>query len=500
MLNTYCCKSFEFQRQPTLFVCRKWQALLFATMSIDLDWGKLDASFASSFIDAFNRQLESIPRPSFIGPIEVTSFDFGSQPPDIELVDMRDIYPDFLDDDDEDEDDQDEEGGNDDNLNPAERGAAVRSATSSEPLLARREGPDQDRDCNRDEDDDNDEFEWVSRRGARRGLAMEEAAPMYYHHLPPHIRYARGPASDVFTLAHPAAHPPSPHSPATSSSPALFGSGSVVGGNANVVWDGNAEEEGMRGVPGAEAAATATATHSKNATTRISSSTVPSWSSSFSGARQTHSPTRSPAAPSSSSSPPSPFSPHRDLADTTVDPPPPPAPPLPTQTTAHDEPPAVEHPNLQLHLFVTWHSDLRLTLTTSLRINYPSPLFMSLPIKLSVTGLVFNGEIAVAYEGGRRVHLCVLDDLDPYGPSARRSVISQGSTPSDPDGDDAHEAKRLPVGQRLLPEIFIESELGQADKHVLKNVTRIEKFIQDVFRRTIEEELVFPNFHTLVLR
>jgi distribution and morphology protein 12 len=167
---------------------------------------------------------------------------------------------------------------------------------------------------------------------------------------------------------------------------------------------------------------------------------------------------------------------------------------------AHDEPPAVEHPNLQLHLFVTWHSDLRLTLTTSLRINYPSPLFMSLPIKLSVTGLVFNGEIAVAYEGGRRVHLCVLDNLDPYGPSARRSAISQGSTPSDPDGDDVHEAKPLPVGQRLLPEIFIESELGQADKHVLKNVTRIEKFIQDVFRKTIEDELVFPNFHTLVLR
>jgi distribution and morphology protein 12 len=161
---------------------------------------------------------------------------------------------------------------------------------------------------------------------------------------------------------------------------------------------------------------------------------------------------------------------------------------------------ADEHPNLQLHLLVSWHSDLRLTLTTSLRINYPSPLFMSLPIKLSVTGLVFEGELAVAYEGGRRVHLCVLDGLDPYGPSARRSAGSQGSTPSDPEGEDAHAAKPLPVGQRLLPEIFIESELGQADKHVLKNVTRVEKFIQDVIRKTVEEELVFPNFHTLVLK
>jgi distribution and morphology protein 12 len=180
--------------------------------------------------------------------------------------------------------------------------------------------------------------------------------------------------------------------------------------------------------------------------------------------------------------------------------PPPPAAAVPGEPTTAPPPAEDELPNLQLHLFVSWHSDLRLTLTTSLRIDYPSPLFMSLPIKLSVTGLVFNGELAVAYEGGRRVHLCVLDDLDPYGPSARRSAISQRSTPSDPGGDDAHEAKPLPVGQRLLPEIFIESELGQTDKHVLKNVTRVEKFIQDVIRKTVEEELVFPNFHTLVLR
>ncbi|KAI0306670.1 hypothetical protein B0F90DRAFT_1808317 [Multifurca ochricompacta] len=313
-------------------------------MSIDLDWSKLDASLASSLISVLNRQLQSAPRPSFIGPVEVTSFDFGSQPPDIELVDLRDIYRDFL---------EDDEGGIDVEREPA-------------------------RSTSHDHDED-EGFEWVSRRSAGRGMAEE--APMY-HHLPPHVRYGRGPASDIFSP------PPS-----------------------------------------------------------------------FADAMQTLA-----------------------LEELSV-------PPLPD-----------EHPNLQLHLLISWHSDMRLALKTSLRINYPSPLFMSLPIRLSVTGLVFNGELAVAYEGGKRIHLCILDDLDPYGPSARRGSGSQGSTPSDPEADDAHAAKRLPVGQRLLPDIFIESELGQADKHVLKNVTRVEKFIQDVIRKTIEEEFVFPNFHTLVLR
>jgi distribution and morphology protein 12 len=150
-----------------------------------------------------------------------------------------------------------------------------------------------------------------------------------------------------------------------------------------------------------------------------------------------------------------------------------------------------------------------MTLNTSLLINYPSPMFMSLPIKLSITGLAFDGEVAVAYEGERRrVHICILDDLDPYGPAVERPKReSAGSSLTPPELEDEsppttippRPSKPLPIGQRLLPSIYIESEIGQADKHVLKNVTRVERFIQDVIRKTVEEELVFPNFHTLLL-
>ena len=200
------------------------------------------------------------------------------------------------------------------------------------------------------------------------------------------------------------------------------------------------------------------------------------------------------------------------------------SPPSSEPETSTPKPP--QHPNLQSHLHITWHSNLRLTLTTSLLINYPSPMFMSLPIKLSVTGLLFNGEVVVAYEGERkRVHLCIVDELDPYGPLGgdrpKRDTPSSTGTPVESLADDETPAvsvpalsagpgegpgatttragKPLPIGQRLLPTIYIESEIGQADKHVLKNVTRVERFIQDVIRKTIEEELVFPNFQTFVL-
>ena len=398
-------------------------------MSIDLEWTKLDSSLATYLVDILNRHLGNAERPSFIGPIEVVSLDFGSTPPDVELVDLRDIYRDFL------EDDEDE----------ADRGQA--KAT--------------------DGVEDEEGYEWVPRRTTSReeglpygSMSMFAAPPMLSPAMHqwnpgmslPSLADDRAPWSNI-----PMHRSPSPATPFSAHSIHDLDPETFLPHSANIDID---------------------PPHS-----------------------QTH---------------------HSENLSRSQDPPSEPS------TSQTQEPPN-PHPNLQLHLHVNWHSDLRITLTTSLRINYPSPMFMSLPIKLSVTGLVFNGELAIAYEGERRrVHICILDDLDPYCPAKREQRSHESfetpSVPLEPDDEspstsaidigigigirpvgnlsgagEKRPSKPLPVGQRLLPSIYIESEIGQADKHVLKNVTRIERFIQDVIRKTVEEELVFPNFHTLVL-
>jgi distribution and morphology protein 12 len=368
-------------------------------MSIDLEWSKLDSSLASHLVDVLNRQLANTTRPSFIGPVEVTSLDFGSIAPDIELVDLRDIYRDFLEDDDDLERDP------------------VKVTEGAE---------------------DDDGFEWVSRRAARDdGLA--------YHHLPPHVRYGRSP-TDMFAST-PALHAP------------------------RATWKGSMSLPSLTDFKQQP--------HFRS----------PTPSTPFSLPLQPRPQSWVPYNPSTQAAP-------TDPSRTSSEP-----------TPAGHGPPSDmgANPNLQLHLHINWHSNLRITLITSLLINYPSPMFMSLPIKLSVTGLLFNGELAVAYEGERRrVHICILDDLDPYGPAGVRPKRgSATSTPPELDDDPPsvplRPSKPLPVGLRLLPSIYIESEIGQADKHVLKNVTRVERFIQDVIRRTVEDELVFPNFHTLLM-
>ncbi|KAH0583480.1 hypothetical protein H2248_009108 [Termitomyces sp. 'cryptogamus'] len=366
-------------------------------MSIDLEWGKLDASLASYLVDVLNRQLTNAERPSFIGPVEVTSLEFGSTAPDVELVDLRDIYRDFLEDEDEDDFDR----------------GPVKLTEGAE---------------------DEEGFEWVPRRVGTReeGLA--------YRHLPPHVRYG---SASMYAFPTPVTTAADPWN-TSMSVPNL--------GDHILSWpNGPMHRSPSPATP--FRAPSVNEEHSANL--------------------------------------------HHSSFGASSD-------PLRT-TTEQVQPPQAQHPNLQVHLHVNWHSDLRITLTTSLLINYPSPMFMSLPIKLSITGLVFNGELAVAYEGERRrVHICILDDLDPYGPAgARPKRGSVSSTPPDLDDDSPaasiRPSKPLPVGQRLLPSIYIESEIGQADKHVLKNVTRVERFIQDVIRKTVEEELVFPNFHTLVM-
>ena len=75
-------------------------------MSIDLDWRALDDELCQRCLLSINAALSSGKRPSFLGDITATSFSLGTIAPDIELVEIRDVYEEFLhlDDDDEHED------------------------------------------------------------------------------------------------------------------------------------------------------------------------------------------------------------------------------------------------------------------------------------------------------------------------------------------------------------------------------------------------------------
>lgn len=313
-------------------------------MSIDLDWHALDAELTASVIGFLTNAFETAQRPSFLGELAVTSFSFGDAQPELEVLDIRDIYKEFLEVDDEEQ-----------------------LLAPTEPPLSHGVGAAAEVD------------------GDWRSTASSE---QYRHHDYASSSQYGGPAG-------PLRRPPRPI-PNLQSSSTFFSPG-------------------------------------LNKRSYLSPSHTPPLDSAH--------PSNDYGAPSFSSKPSS-------------------APPASSSSS----------PSLQVHLQVTYSGNLTLGLSTSLLINYPSPRFMSLPLKLSVTSIAFSGTMLVAFEGDRkRVHISLADPVSKQGGLG-------AATP----------------GARLLSGAVVESEVGQADKHVLKNVGKVEKFVLDVVRSTLESELVFP--------
>ncbi|ORY77582.1 hypothetical protein BCR35DRAFT_353110 [Leucosporidium creatinivorum] len=327
-------------------------------MSIDLDWHALDAELTASVVSFLTNAFTTAQRPSFLGEIAVTSFSFGDSQPELEVLDIRDIYKEFLEVDDE------------------------------EQLLLPQEMPPPPHPRG---------------AGGMGGADLEgdwhSNAPSDYFQQPSHDYLDS--ASQYGGPAQPLRRPPR-SMPHLQPSSALFSPG-------------------------------------LNNRSYLSPSHTPPLDSAH--------PSNDYGAPSFSSDPSS-------------------APPASSSSS----------PSLQVHLQVTYSGNLTLGLATCLLINYPSPRFMSLPLKLSVTSLAFSGTMLVAFEGDRkRVHISLAD------PASKMGGLG-GAT----------------AGARLLSGAVVESEVGQADKHVLKNVGKVEKFVLDVVRSTLESELVFPNFQTIL--
>ncbi|KAL8286403.1 hypothetical protein RQP46_004420 [Phenoliferia psychrophenolica] len=337
-------------------------------MSLDIRWDAIDASLTQSAVAFLTNAFSSAQKPSFLGDVSVSDFSFGDTQPDIQLLDIRDIYKEFLEVDDEEQ---------------------LQTPLPSPPDARRRSS---------------DPF-------ARSSSMGDVRAADSHSHQQHHSSSATG--SHPNPLRRPI---PNPQPSSSFFSPGLHGS---------------------------------FAAH-------------PYLSSTPPLDPFDHSPSNEyPPASSPHHSPPSSAAAASEL-------------PPPSSSSA---------PSLQLHLRVTYTGNMQVGLATSLLINYPSPAFMALPLKLLVTSLAFTGTFIVAFEGDRRrVHISILDPRDEEGADADASFFNYtGGT-------------RVPrtAGASLLSGAVVESEVGQAEKHVLKNVGKVEKFVLDVARGALENELVFP--------
>ncbi|KAK9379714.1 uncharacterized protein V2V93DRAFT_57806 [Kockiozyma suomiensis] len=157
--------------------------------------------------------------------------------------------------------------------------------------------------------------------------------------------------------------------------------------------------------------------------------------------------------------------------------------PTPTQQHhQHQQPPpfSVREEDLQFLLRVVYKGDVRIVITTTLRLNYPAPGFLTLPVRLTVTGFEIDAMAVLAYIS-RRVHFSFISDVGNSGSVTDGAM----SSPS---------ARHFEV----LRNIKVESEIGDQEGKgsVLKNVGKVERFVLDRLRAIVRDELAWPGWIT----
>jgi distribution and morphology protein 12 len=140
--------------------------------------------------------------------------------------------------------------------------------------------------------------------------------------------------------------------------------------------------------------------------------------------------------------------------------------------------------DFQAHLRVQFSGPIHLSLTADILLDYPMPSFVGIPMRLTVTGLTFDGEGILAMIFHR--------DQAEGGSDQNKACFSFVNPPP----EDGH------AEEGLLREIKVETEIGGREDgrgQSLKNVGKVERFIMDQVRRVFEDELVWPSFWTFLI-
>ncbi|RPB22771.1 hypothetical protein L211DRAFT_787916 [Terfezia boudieri ATCC MYA-4762] len=421
-------------------------------MSIDINWdaftaGPDGAALALQIRDFIHDKFQCVALPKFIQSVEVISFDFGSVAPDVEIRGIGDPFVEFYEDDDESDEEQEgrgEQAGLDGEMafEDDEEGLGL------EREMRRRLRNDKERE---------------RERGDRTGGIPPPPPPLHpqhqiyqYPHQHHHNTQHRSPgmagfrsASDSFRQGG-VSTPLFPFSTPTTSNLHFFHS---------------ALSSGFSG------AATPTASLPFQSPHHYQHSYDHHHVRRRGGSSPSSSPSSSLSSlPSPSSSPRLP--PHHLPPPRSPTPAPPPPPRRPRASS-----------DIQITARVKYTGDIRIELTTELLLDYPARSFVSLPVRLVVTGMAFDGVACVAWIG-RRLHFCFLEE------EATEDLPANFSTTGVPEFQGG-----------MLKEIKVESEIGEKGKgkQVLKNVGKVERFVLEQVRRIFEEEFVFPSTWTFLV-
>ena len=133
----------------------------------------------------------------------------------------------------------------------------------------------------------------------------------------------------------------------------------------------------------------------------------------------------------------------------------------------------------QLQVDLEYKGNASITISTELIIHHPTPCFLTLPIRMTVTNLDISG-ILFLFMIVFNLYKCIGRALIVYLNDSIQICFTKDSLP-------------------ILKNMNIESEIGDRDRQVLKNLGKIERFVCEQLRMLLMEWFVFPNCYYLDL-
>ncbi|KAK7204930.1 hypothetical protein BZA70DRAFT_278700 [Myxozyma melibiosi] len=462
-------------------------------MSIDVNWNALGpaehARLSNNIRDFFHQQFQRIPLPSYIANVSVLAFDLGSSAPELEIKHIGDPYPEFYEDENEEQQQQQHQGGaQDDSQNhtpaPSYSAGLASSSTSNFNSYNNSYGPSLRFR--------NPGFTNTSTNTQSNSVSEPSSSTSYNNTNTNDSNNASHSSSSSsinnnVPFLHSMLTPPLIRSPPIQSSFHHFPGISVAAAAALLSptfepLPRNAEDDDMWNNAQIE-------TMGHNAPSSLSSEDEGDLSAEnaivdgddedddFGGdlnrsrdPRQRSTPdsfARSNTADNHGQS-------HNNTNGSSNN----------RGSTSGDPPPfSVREEDLQFLIHVLYKGDMRIVLTATLRLNYPAPGFLTLPVRLTVTGFEVDAMAVLTYIS-RRIHFSFISDV---GGNGGTGSVSEGmmSTPS---------ARHFEV----LRNIKVESEIGDQDGKgsVLKNVGKVERFVLDRLRAIVRDELAWPGWIT----
>lgn len=160
--------------------------------------------------------------------------------------------------------------------------------------------------------------------------------------------------------------------------------------------------------------------------------------------------------------------------------------------------------DIQFILEIDYNGDAAIEIAVNLLVNYPSTHFITLPIKLKITDLVIHSLAAVAYLENSVFlsFLCDLNDTESDYFTSQTQMRAHSDSNSHghqqpllnggniTDYATSNNKERIDV----IKSVKIDSEIGEIESNVLRNVGKVEKFLVEQLRSIIRDETAWPSW------